>query len=85
MEHVISADGVMPDPAKTKTKTNICQYPAPTNLKKLQSFLGQASYRQKFIQGFSELAQSLRVLLQKEAKSERSPSCQEAFRCLKDK
>ena len=82
---MISADGVMPDPAKTKTQTNICQYPAPTNLKKLRSFLGLASYHQKFTQGFSELAQPLGLLLQKEAKFEQSPSCQEAFRCLKDK
>lgn len=47
---VISADGIRPDPNKTKA---IKESSAPVNVKQVRQFIGLASYFRKFIPGFS--------------------------------
>lgn len=44
--HIISAKGIEPDPAKIACIQN---YPRPTNVKEIQSFLGLANYYRQFI------------------------------------
>ena len=44
--HVISSQGIAPDPAKTQ---KIHYYPVPTDLAKLRQFLGFASHYRRFI------------------------------------
>ena len=48
--HVVSKDGLKADPAKCKA---IQEWPLPTNLGKLQSFLGIANYYSKFVPSFA--------------------------------
>jgi len=62
--HVISADGVAPDPTKVES---ISKYVKPNTVVELQSFLGLASYYRRFIKGFSTIAHPL--LLQSKGKS----------------
>lgn len=54
--HVISADGVSTDPGKTEVVAN---WPTPTTAPELRSFLGFASYYQRFVEGFAKLAAPL--------------------------
>jgi len=48
--HVVSADGVVTDPAKTGVVTN---WPKPKTLRDLSSFLGFASYYRSFVPRFA--------------------------------
>jgi hypothetical protein len=48
--HVISAEGIAPDPAKVDKVQN---FPVPTNLTELRGFIGLASYYRRFIQDFA--------------------------------
>ena len=51
--HVVSADGVATDPAKTEAVVN---WPKPKTLQELHSFLGFASYYRKFVSHFAQIA-----------------------------
>ncbi len=57
--HIVSADGVAPDPKKIDAVTT---WPMPTNLKTLQSFLGFCDYYSRFIQSYSEIVRPLTEL-----------------------
>ena len=46
LEHLLSASGVRPTEAKVKT---IVQMPAPVDVSRVQSFMGQAGYYRKFV------------------------------------
>ena len=48
--HVVSKDGQRADPAKYKATQ---EWPLPTNLGELQSFLGMANYYSKFVPFFA--------------------------------
>jgi hypothetical protein len=61
--HIISADGVKVDPAKTAA---VDKYPAPTDVSGLRRFLGMANYFRKFIKGYAQLAAPLTHLLRKD-------------------
>ncbi|KAJ9525376.1 hypothetical protein QJQ45_003220 [Haematococcus lacustris] len=54
--HIISAQGISVDPCKV---TAISNWPVPTSLKTLQSFLGAANYVHKFVHNFSTIAAPL--------------------------
>ncbi|KAJ9522448.1 hypothetical protein QJQ45_008266 [Haematococcus lacustris] len=54
--HIISAQGISVDPCKV---TAISEWPVPTSLKTLQSFLGAANYVRKFVHNFSTIAAPL--------------------------
>ena len=62
--HFISVDGIRVDPSKIKVIKNI---PTPATQKEVRSFLGHASYYQRFIENFSKLASPLFSLLMKDA------------------
>ena len=61
--HIISAEGVKPDPRKVEAITNM---PIPTNKTELQRFLGMVNYLGKFIPRLSDETASLRELLKKD-------------------
>ncbi|PIK56109.1 putative transposon Ty3-I Gag-Pol polyprotein [Apostichopus japonicus] len=54
--HVVNADGVSVDPDKVD---RIVNWPVPTNISELSSFLGLASYYRRFVPDFAKLASPL--------------------------
>ena len=57
--HVVDEFGVYPDPEKVKA---VKDFPQPTNVKALQSFIGLCSYYRKFIPDFANTARPLTML-----------------------
>jgi reverse transcriptase-like protein len=78
--HVISADGIATDPKKVETVQN---WPIPTNLKDIQSFLGLCNYYRRFIQDYSKIAAPLTDLTHKDTPFTWTTTTQEAFEQLK--
>ena len=58
--HIISADGMRPDPAKVAT---VVEWPTPASVYEVRSFLGLANYFRKYIKGYSAIAAPLTELL----------------------
>lgn len=58
--HVISSEGVSTDPGKIEA---VSQWPLPTSVTELRSFLGFASYYRRFVEGFARLAAPLHRLV----------------------
>lgn len=54
--HIVSEDGVSTDPDKISA---VSQWPQPTNLKSLQSFLGFCGYYRRFIANYSAIVRPL--------------------------
>ena len=54
--HIISADGIAPDPKKIEKVKN---YKIPTNADEVRSFLGLAGYYRRFIKNFGSIARPL--------------------------
>ena len=61
--HVVTSEGVKPDPQKVKA---IKEFPTPKNTTDVKSFLGLAGYYRKFIPQFSKMAKPLNDLLKKD-------------------
>lgn len=80
--HVITPVGVMVDPEKV---SSVVDYPVPTNLKQLRSFLGLVSWYRKYVPNFSDVAQPLTALLKKNCRWVWSDKCQLSFEELKAK
>ena len=60
--HVISEDGVKPDPEKVR---KVKEFPLPKTTKQLNEFIGLAGYYRRFIPEFSKIAKPLHELLKK--------------------
>ena len=85
---VVSNEGVSTDPDKIKSVT---EWPQPTTVTEVMSFLGFVSYYRRFIPNFSKVAKPLNKLLQnlegtlsqkKKIKVHWGPEQQEAFETL---
>ncbi|KAL0319773.1 UNVERIFIED_CONTAM: hypothetical protein Sradi_5238800 [Sesamum radiatum] len=81
LEHIVSSRGVEGDQAKTDV---IKSLPYPTNVRKIRSFLGHAGFYRRFIKDFSNIAQLLCKLLQKDEIFKFDEACKVAFNKLKD-
>ena len=86
--HMVSQEGVSTDPDKIKSVT---EWPQPTTVTEVRSFLGFVSYYRRFIPNFSKVAKPLNTLLQnlegipsqkKKFKVRWGPEQQEAFETL---
>lgn len=62
--HVVTPDGVKPNPSKLEAVEN---YPLPKNQKEIKSFLGLVGYYRKFIPKFAKLVSPLTRCLKKGA------------------
>ncbi|XP_029968702.1 uncharacterized protein LOC115403829 [Salarias fasciatus] len=75
--HIVSAEGVSPDPAKIESITS---WPQPTDLKTLRSFLGFCGYYRRFIANYASIVRPLTELTkgyaptQKSSKLNKDPS-----------
>ena len=79
--HVISREGIRPDPMKTEKVRN---YPQPVDMTGLRRFLGLASYYRRFVPGFATVAAPLHKLTKKNVVFEWSAECEKSFVCLKE-
>jgi RNase H-like domain found in reverse transcriptase len=70
------------DPTKL---AGIADWPAPTNVKGVRSFLGFGNFYRRFIGHFAMLARPLNNLTKKDKQFEWTTECQTAFDALKDK
>ena len=80
--HVISAEGIRTDPKKTESIRN---WPTPSCVKEVRSFLGLCSYYRRFIYQFSDIAKPLHALTEQQQTFIWSEECMNAFDTLKRK
>ena len=82
MGHVISADGLRPDPTKIEAVLNM---PTPTNKQDVRRLLGMVNYLQKFSPNLSDATSPLRELLREDIRFQWDPQVQGAcFQALKN-
>lgn len=78
--HTVSKAGISANPDEVAT---VKEWPVPKNVSEVWSFVGLASYYQKFIKDFSTVARPLTRLMEKNVAFRWDESCQEAFQALK--
>lgn len=78
--HVITKDGVKPNPSKVDS---ILNFPQPKNQKDIKSFLGLAGYYRRFISNFAKVSKPLTKLLQKDQPFVFDSECVKSFNDLK--
>jgi len=80
--HIVSAEGVKADPAKTKA---VADFPQPKDVHQLRSFLGMCVGFRKFIHRYAQLVRPLTDLLKKgvHVASAWTPSATTAFEAVK--
>lgn len=61
--HVVSAEGVRPDPTNG---SKIIEWPRPRNPKQVKQFVATGSYSRRFIKNFSQTAKPLHELTKKD-------------------
>lgn len=78
--HIITEDGVRPNPEKLKA---VKEFPRPKHVKNIKQFLGLAGYYRRFIKDFSKKAKPLTKLLKKDVPFDFSEEQTRAFEILK--
>ena len=78
--HIITPNGVSMDPSKVKC---VQDWPVPTSVVEIQSFLGLANYYRAFIPNFAEKAVHMTKLTRKDVPFVWGPDQQKAFNELK--
>ena len=81
MGHVLSEEGLNPDPRKIDA---VKSFPQPKNMKNVRQFLGLAVYYRRFIKNFAQIAKPLTRLLQKNVIFEWDDKANETFEALKE-
>ena len=79
--YIMSGSGISTDPSKVQA---VQDFPVPSDLKNLCSFLGLTSYYRRFMPNYSVLANPLYALTHKDVTFEWSDECQQAFDRLKE-
>ena len=76
----VSREGISTDPEKVRV---VQEWPAPTNISQLRSFLGTASYYRHFVPKYADLAAPLYRMEQKGKNWEWTQGCHEVFLKIK--
>jgi len=76
LRHEVSGEGVATNPSKIEL---VRDWPTPSDVKEVRSFLGLASYYRRFVPTFAEIAASLHALTAKNKQFEWMPNCDRAF------
>ncbi|XP_063994529.1 uncharacterized protein LOC135172231 [Diachasmimorpha longicaudata] len=79
--HIISSDGVRPEPKKL---TAVQNFPRPTNQKNIRQFLGLTGYYRRFIPNYAKIAKPLTSLLMKDKKFQWGDEENKAFSNLRN-
>ena len=79
--HVVSREGIHVDPSKVEALRN---WPRPTTVTEIRSFLGLAGYYRRFVKDFSKVAMPMTRLTRKDVKFEWTDACEQSFQKLKD-
>ena len=74
--HVVSKDGIQVDPKKIEA---IIEWPRPTTVTEVRSFLGLVGYYMRFVKDFSKIAVPLTRLTQENVKFNWTDRCEEHF------
>ena len=77
---IVSTKGIKMDPRKVQA---VLDWPQPTNLKQVQSFIGFCNFYRRFIKDFSRIAKPLYRLAQKDVLFEWTEACQAASDAMK--
>jgi len=78
--HVISKDGISVDPDNIKA---IINWHVPKDVPEVRSFMGITGYYEKFIEGFSRIANPITSLQKKGGRFVWDMKCEESFNKLK--
>ena len=78
--HVVSKEGVKPDPSNI---AKIVQWTEPTNPKQVKQFVATASYYRRFVDGFAKIARPLLELTKQGVDFKWTEACNQAFVQLK--
>lgn len=78
--YLVSANGIRMDPTKVASITN---WPTPTSVHDIQSFLGLANFYRRFIKDFSHITRPITALLAKDTPFDWNADCAKAFSTLK--
>uniref|UniRef100_A0A3P9HFE4 Reverse transcriptase/retrotransposon-derived protein RNase H-like domain-containing protein n=1 Tax=Oryzias latipes TaxID=8090 RepID=A0A3P9HFE4_ORYLA len=79
--HVITAEGIKPDPKKVEA---ISKTPRPENVQLLRSFLGTCGFLMKFIPNCANLSEPLRKLTRKGQVWEWTNEAESSFQAMKE-
>ena len=79
--HVISGSGIKTDPKKISA---LKDWPTPSTVKEVQSFVGFCNYYRRFVKNFASIAKPLHNLTKKDSKFVWTDECNSAFLTLKD-
>ena len=69
-------DGISMDLEKIKAITD---WPRPTSVTEIRSFLGLAGYYRRFVEGFSRIVAPMTKLTQKNVRFEWNEKCEDSF------
>ncbi|GBM78620.1 Transposon Ty3-I Gag-Pol polyprotein [Araneus ventricosus] len=79
--HIISADGICPDPTKTEAIKEMSQ---PTNITELERFRGMVNYFRKFVPNLDDMAEPLQARLKADTTWTWGPNQEKAFERIKE-
>jgi hypothetical protein len=80
--HIITNGGIKVDPGKI---SEILNWKQPTDVSKINRFLGLAGYYRRFIKGFSKIVKPITSLLEKGKEFKWDEACQKCFEELKER
>jgi hypothetical protein len=78
--HIIAEKGITPDPSKVQA---VMDFPRPTTVKEIRSFIGLSSYYRKFIKNFAQISGPIVKLTKKDQPYKWREEQEESFKQLK--